>query len=117
MGEDDRPNPKAPVMHGTTQRQARLFRAVNRQRSKHRNDGRHRPGRSDEQLHTVYQWNDLSGRGHISHGGWGGQGLIIYPELDVVAVYTSYFKDDNHAEVPLGPVVHDVLAGVFVSPE
>jgi CubicO group peptidase (beta-lactamase class C family) len=76
-----------------------------------------RPGRDGERLHTVYHWNEVSDRGYISHGGWGGQGLIIYPELDVVAVYTSYFKDDNHGEVPLGPVVHDVLAGVFVSPE
>jgi hypothetical protein len=43
--------------------------------------------------------------------------LIGHPVLNIVAVYTSSFWDDNHGEVSPGPAVHEVLAGVFVSPE
>jgi len=46
-------------------------------------------------------------------GGWAGQGLLINPERDLVAVWTGYFKDDQHSEVELLPILRSVLEGVF----
>ena len=45
-------------------------------------------------------------------GGWGGQGLIVNPKLDLVAAYTSYFKED-YSQQNLRPVVFDVLRGIY----
>jgi len=51
--------------------------------------------------------------GTLFKGGWGGQGLIINPERDLVVVFASYFKDDAHSEMDLTEVVFKVLNGVF----
>lgn len=44
--------------------------------------------------HNSYQWDYIDSDGFMVKGGWGGQALIINPILDIVAVYTSYFKND-----------------------
>ena len=62
--------------------------------------------------HNVYQWDEIHANGHFYKGGWGGQGLIVNPERDVVAVFTSYFKED-YSEVSLEKTVFEVLNGVF----
>ena len=62
-----------------------------------------------------YAWAVGTDSGYISHGGWGGQGLIIHPEKDVVAVFTSYVKPD-FSEVSLQQAVFKVLDEVFVDP-
>lgn len=62
--------------------------------------------------HNVYQWSHVDVNGNFYQAGWGGQGLIVNPERDVVAVFTSYFKDD-YSEVPLESAVFEVLEGVF----
>ncbi|MDJ0812349.1 MAG: serine hydrolase domain-containing protein [Woeseiaceae bacterium] len=62
--------------------------------------------------HIAYQWSVEPERGIISHGGWGGQGLIIDTRQDVVAVFTSFVKDD-YSEVNLEQVVTELLAAVF----
>ncbi len=64
--------------------------------------------------HNVYQWGRVDVDGFIFQGGWGGQGLIVNPELDVVAVFASYFKDD-YSEKLLEEAVFDVLRGIFVA--
>ena len=46
-------------------------------------------------------------------GGWAGQGLLINPDRDLVAVYTGYFKDDKYSETDLLPLLRSVLEGVF----
>ena len=51
--------------------------------------------------------------GTLYKGGWGGQGLIVNPEKDVVVVFASYFKDDEHSEVDLAEAVFEVLNGVY----
>jgi CubicO group peptidase (beta-lactamase class C family) len=66
--------------------------------------------------HNAYAWGTVYKSGYLSHGGWGGQGIIIHPEKDVVAVFTSYTKQD-YSEVSLQNAVFKVLDNTFVSPE
>ena len=61
---------------------------------------------------SRYQWGDLDEAGYISHGGWGGQGLYIHPSKDIVAVFTSYTKQD-FSEVSTQDAVLKVLHTVF----
>ena len=63
--------------------------------------------------HNVYQWDHVYHNGTLYKGGWAGQGLIINPDKDVVAVFASYFKDEAHSEQALEPVVFDVINSVF----
>lgn len=63
--------------------------------------------------HNVYQWDAVFDNNTLYKGGWGGQGLLINPERDYVAVYTGYFKDDEHSEVGSLPILLQVLEGVF----
>ncbi len=62
--------------------------------------------------YTVYQW-DVYDNNDFHKGGWAGQGLLVNPDLDYVAVYASYFKDREHSEMSLLPIVRQVLAGVY----
>jgi len=66
----------------------------------------------DNGSHNIYQWDYIDSEGFMFKGGWGGQGLIVNPKLDLVAVYTSYFKED-YSQQNLRPVVFDVLRGVY----
>ena len=66
----------------------------------------------DNGSHNIYQWDYVDSEGFMFKGGWGGQGLIVNPKLDLVAVYTSYFKED-YSQQNLRPVVFDVLRGVY----
>ncbi|MCH8159627.1 MAG: beta-lactamase family protein [Proteobacteria bacterium] len=66
--------------------------------------------------HNVYQWGNVDVNNYVSQGGWGGQGLVVNPEKDVVAVFTSYFKDD-YSEVSLQDAVMKVLNETFNDPE
>ncbi len=63
--------------------------------------------------HNIYQWDQVRHNGTLYKGGWAGQGLIINPEHDVVAVFASYFKDADYSEIPLETVVFDVINSVF----
>jgi CubicO group peptidase (beta-lactamase class C family) len=65
---------------------------------------------------NTYAWGVGNDSGYLSHGGWGGQGLIIHPEKDVVAVFTSYTKQD-YSEVSLQSAVFKVLDEVLVAPK
>jgi len=65
---------------------------------------------------NTYAWGVGNASGYLSHGGWGGQGLIIHPEKDLVAVFTSYSKQD-YSEVSLQEAVFKVLDDTFVDPE
>ena len=63
--------------------------------------------------HNVYQWDEIYTNDTFYKGGWAGQGLAVNPTRDTVAVFTSYFKDDEYSEVRLEPVLFEVLDGVF----
>jgi CubicO group peptidase (beta-lactamase class C family) len=63
--------------------------------------------------HNVYQWDAIYANDSFYKGGWAGQGLVVNPTRDTVAVFTGYFKDDDYSEVPLEPILFEVLDGVF----
>ena len=63
--------------------------------------------------HNVYQWDAIFENDTFFKGGWAGQGLIVNPTRDTVAVFTSYFKDDDQSEVDLESKLFEVLDGVF----
>jgi CubicO group peptidase (beta-lactamase class C family) len=72
---------------------------------------------ADQVKHNVYQWDLVWANGDIYKGGWAGQGLLVNPLRDLVAVYTGYFKDDEHSELPVLPRLREVLNGVFGAAE
>ena len=55
--------------------------------------------------HNSYQWDRIYDDGFMFKGGWGGQGILVNPLLDVVAVYTGYYKDDYSQAEVLGPLL------------
>lgn len=63
--------------------------------------------------HNIYQWDAIFENDNFFKGGWAGQGLVVNPTRDTVAVFTSYFKDDNYSEVPLQRKLFEVLEGIF----
>ena len=65
--------------------------------------------------YNLYQWDTIHRNGTLYKGGWAGQGLIINPKWDVVAVFTSYYKDDAQSEMPLTPVMFQLLNEIYGS--
>ena len=63
--------------------------------------------------HNVYQWDVIFTNNDFYKAGWAGQGLLVNPDRDLVAVYAGYFKDDQRSEVKPLPVLRNVLNGVF----
>jgi len=63
--------------------------------------------------HNVYQWDVVFSNNDFFKGGWAGQGLLVNPDRDLVAVYTGYFKDDKYSGTRLFPILRTVLEGVF----
>ena len=68
--------------------------------------------RSDDIKHNVYQWDSVFRNNDMYKGGWGGQGLLVNPERDLVAVYTGYFKKDQ-SEVRLLRLLRTVLEELY----
>ena len=62
--------------------------------------------------HSVYQWDQVYKNHDFFKGGWGGQGLLVNPDKDVVAVFTGYYKDVQGSEVDLLPILREVLKGI-----
>ena len=63
--------------------------------------------------HSVYQWDAILDDGTMFKGGWAGQGLIVNPKWDVVAVYNGYFKDDKYSEEALFPHILAALKSIY----
>ena len=63
--------------------------------------------------HNVYQWDLVWDNDDFLKGGWAGQGLLINPTRDLVAVWTGYFKDDDQSEIELLPKLRNVLNAVY----
>ncbi len=71
-------------------------------------------GRPPGVRHNVYQWDLVFDNDDIYKGGWAGQGLLVNPERDVVAVWVGYTAADSDPDTyPLLPRVRTVLDGVF----
>jgi CubicO group peptidase (beta-lactamase class C family) len=62
--------------------------------------------------HNVYQWDRVFANNDLYKGGWAGQGLLVNPDRDLVAVYVGYFNDDQ-SELDVLPRLRQVLNGVF----
>jgi CubicO group peptidase (beta-lactamase class C family) len=62
--------------------------------------------------HNVYQWDLVFTNNDLFKGGWAGQGLLVNPDRDLVAVYAGYFNDDQ-SEPDVLPRLRQVLNGVF----
>jgi CubicO group peptidase (beta-lactamase class C family) len=62
--------------------------------------------------HNVYQWDLVFANNDIYKGGWAGQGLLVNPDRDLVAVWTGYFNEDQ-SELEVLPRLRQVLNGVF----
>jgi CubicO group peptidase (beta-lactamase class C family) len=62
--------------------------------------------------HNVYQWDLVYANNDIYKGGWAGQGLLVNPDRDLVAVYAGYFNEDQ-SELSVLPRLRQVLNGVF----
>jgi CubicO group peptidase (beta-lactamase class C family) len=63
--------------------------------------------------HNVYQWDLVFDNDDFYKAGWAGQGLLINPIRDYVAVYTGYIKDAEQSEIQPLPVLRQALEGVF----
>ena len=63
--------------------------------------------------HSIYQWDAILDDGTMFKGGWAGQGLIVNPKWDVVAVYNGYFKDDKFSEEALFPHILAALKSTY----
>lgn len=63
--------------------------------------------------HNVNQWDVVFSNDDIYKGGWAGQGLLINPRKDLVAVYLGYAKDDNFSELPVLPRLRQLLNTLY----
>ena len=61
---------------------------------------------------NVYQWDEVFANNDIYKGGWAGQGLLINPDRDLVAVWVGYDAGVEGVRSAFGPV-REVLEGVF----
>jgi CubicO group peptidase (beta-lactamase class C family) len=62
--------------------------------------------------HNVYQWDQVLTNNDVYTGGWAGQGLLVNPDRDLVAVYVGFFNEDQ-SELSVLPRLRQVLNGVF----
>ena len=63
--------------------------------------------------HNVYQWDVVFTNDDVYKGGWAGQGLLINPRKDLVAVYLGYAKDDQFSELPVLPRLRQLLNRLY----
>jgi len=54
--------------------------------------------------HNVYQWDAVWENDDFFKGGWGGQGLLINPTRDLVAVWAGHFREDGTETDPTGMI-------------
>ena len=63
--------------------------------------------------HSVYQWDAIYSNHDFYKGGWAGQGLLVNPDKDIVAVFTGYAIDAQESQPDLLPILRQVLNNVF----
>lgn len=62
--------------------------------------------------HNVYQWDTVYDNDDVYKGGWAGQGLLINPTHDLVAVWTGFYRPDGTNEDVL-PMVRQVFQELY----
>ncbi len=70
-------------------------------------------GKSEGVRHNVYQWDTVFDNDDVFKGGWAGQGLLVNPRKDLVAVYLGYAKDDEFSELPVLPRLRKILSTLY----
>ena len=68
---------------------------------------------SEDFSHAGYLWDAVYTNDDFFRGGWAGQGLLINPTKDLVAVYTGYAIDEQQSQPKLLPILRTVLNNVF----
>ncbi len=63
----------------------------------------------DNVKHNVYQWDLVYDNNDLYKGGWAGQGLIVNPDKDLVAVFTGYFAKEGVETIWLLPILREIL--------
>jgi hypothetical protein len=76
-------------------------------------NARYPGGKLDSIKHNVYQWDLVFKNNDIYKGGWAGQGLLINPDKDIVAVYLGYAKDDEFSNLSVLPRLRRVLNALY----
>jgi CubicO group peptidase (beta-lactamase class C family) len=69
---------------------------------------------ADRVRHNIFQWDLVWDNGDIYKGGWAGQGLLVNPRKDLVAMYTGFFKED-YSELSVLPRLREVLNKIYGS--
>ena len=59
--------------------------------------------------HNVYQWDAVYKNDDFFKGGWAGQGLLINPTKDIVAVWTGYKKNSKHDAREMRGIMRELL--------
>ncbi len=76
-------------------------------------NARYERGNLDNIKHNVYQWDTVFKNNDIYKAGWAGQGLLINPEKDIVAVYLGYAKDDEFSGLSVLPRLRNLLNSLY----
>jgi hypothetical protein len=63
--------------------------------------------------HNSYQWDVIYKNNDIYKAGWAGQGLLINPDKDLVAVYLGYMKDDKSSEEKVLAKIREILKSLY----
>ena len=63
--------------------------------------------------HSAYQWDAIFSNSDYFKGGWAGQGILVNPQKDLVAVYTGYAIDDNESQPDLLPILRQLLNHIY----
>ena len=61
----------------------------------------------------MSQWDRVFDNDDLYKGGWAGQGLLVNPTRNLVAVFTGYFREDQGETdilVPLRQVLNSVYS-------
>jgi len=64
--------------------------------------------------HNIYQWDEIYANGDYFKGGWAGQGLLVNPDRDWVAVWSGYYSEDG-TSVAVLPMIRTILQSVYGS--
>lgn len=67
---------------------------------------------NEDVRHNVYQWDEVYASGEFMKGGWAGQGLMVHPDKDLVAVWTGYF-DEDWGQVSVLPMIRTIWAELY----
>lgn len=72
------------------------------------------PGFEESDIkHNIYQWDQVYDNDDFFKGGWAGQGLLINPTRDIVAVFTGYKRNEAHHALEIRKILREVLNGIF----